>query len=79
MKLSVCGIDCDACRFASERNCPGCRAQEGKPFWGSCALYACAAEKGLPHCGKCGEFPCSTLREWASAENPERIDNLRKS
>jgi len=78
MKLAICGIDCDACKYAAERDCPGCQACEGKMFWGTCDLYACASEKGHAHCGLCAEFPCQTLNEYAAAENPERIDNLRK-
>jgi hypothetical protein len=35
-------------------------------------------EKKQEHCGKCPEFPCDKLKEWASSENPERIDNLKK-
>lgn len=76
MNLSICGIDCDMCKHKTENNCPGCRVLKGKPFWGHCDLYACAGEKDIPHCGKCGEFPCKMLKEWATAENPERIQNL---
>ena len=76
MNLSVCGIDCDECKYKTAKNCPGCRACKGTPFWGNCDLYACAIKKNLPHCGKCEEFPCEMLKEWASGENPERIQNL---
>ena len=75
---SICGIDCDACSFVAERGCKGCRAVQGKVFWGECELYQCNAEKQQEHCGKCAQFPCAKLQEWASGENPERIDNLRK-
>ena len=81
MNLSSCGIDCDACKYKFEQNCSGCRALKGKPFWSGesgCDLYTCAAGKGLPHCGACVEFPCAMLKEWATNENPERIENLRK-
>ena len=74
---SVCGIDCDTCRFKTEQNCNGCRSNEGKIFWGDCELYQCNAEKKQEHCGKCVKFPCNKLKEWASSENPERIENLR--
>lgn len=74
---SVCGIDCSTCKFKTENNCKGCRENEGKMFWGECDLYKCNSEKSLEHCGKCKDFPCDTLREWAKADNPERIDNLR--
>ena len=76
MNLSSCGLDCDACAIGKEKDCPGCHATKGNPFWGDCDLYACAAEKTLTHCGKCGKFPCDMLREWASQEGVERIDNL---
>lgn len=77
MNLSSCGIDCDACKYKLESGCTGCHSCKGNPFWGECELFACAAEKNLRNCGKCGEFPCNTLQEWASRENPERIDNLK--
>ena len=48
VKYSICGIDCDICKFKTEQS------------------------------GKCSQFPCDKLKEWASNENPERIDNLRK-
>ena len=76
MNLSSCGIDCAVCKFQTEQNCPGCRVHQGNPFWGKCDLYACATGKRLPHCGKCADFPCGMLHEWASSENPERIQNL---
>ncbi|GHV36295.1 hypothetical protein FACS18949_15540 [Clostridia bacterium] len=83
MTLSSCGIDCAACKFAVEQNCPGCHNLNGKPFWSSggvCDLYACADGKGLHNCGKCGEFPCGTLHDWAyqeEGENGRRIENLK--
>ncbi|MDR0819679.1 MAG: DUF3795 domain-containing protein [Oscillospiraceae bacterium] len=81
MNLSSCGIDCAACKFTAEKNCPGCHAVKGKPFWsadGDCDLYTCAADKVVHNCGKCSEFPCGMLKQWAESENPERIENLRK-
>ena len=77
--LSVCGIDCNACKFFLDKTCTGCRevAPIGKTPWnGRCDLYDCAAKKSLAHCGKCEKFPCPTLKEWASNENTERIQNL---
>lgn len=74
---SVCGIDCDTCKFKAEQNCEGCQLLKGKVFWGECELYKCSSEKGHEHCGMCSDFPCSKLQEWASSENPERIDNLK--
>lgn len=79
MNLSICGIDCDSCNFFTEKTCGGCReaAPKGRCVWGGrCDLYDCAAAKGHEHCGKCADFPCDTLKEWASSENTERIQNL---
>ena len=76
--ISICGIDCDACKYREEKGCKGCRANEGAIFWGACDLYKCCISKNLAHCGVCADFPCSMLQEWASSENPERIDNLRR-
>ncbi len=74
---SMCGIDCDICKYREEQNCGGCKACEGKIFWGECDLYKCSSAKQLEHCGKCGDFPCDKLKEWAKKDNPERIDNLK--
>jgi hypothetical protein len=60
-QFSPCGALCDYCVYFREEKqptCPGCRAVEGKPFWGSCETYACAEEHGVEHCGLCGDFPC---------------------
>ncbi len=76
-RYSICGIDCHNCRHREEQGCPGCQASEGKVFWGECELYFCNRQKGQEHCGLCREFPCAKLKEWASGENPERIDNLK--
>lgn len=77
MNLSVCGIDCDVCKFKLNNDRTGCHNIKGKVFWGECELYQCNAEKKQLHCGKCSQFPCAKLKEWASTDNPERIDNLR--
>ncbi len=75
---SICGIDCDKCKFYLEQTCRGCRKMEGKIFWGECELYQCCFQKKKKHCGQCEQFPCAKLKEWATGENPERIDNLKK-
>ncbi|MDE5671598.1 MAG: DUF3795 domain-containing protein [Eubacterium sp.] len=74
---SVCGIDCDICKYKEEMNCKGCKEIKGNVFWGDCELYQCNCEKKQEHCGKCSQFPCNKLKEWASTDNPERIDNLK--
>lgn len=76
--LSVCGIDCDTCKFHEESDCKGCRECEGKIFWGECKLFQCCSDKKKEHCGLCDKFPCDDLKEFASSQSPERIDNLRK-
>ena len=75
---SICGIDCSTCKFKTEQDCKGCKENKGKVFWGECKLYQCNLKKNQAHCGKCEQFPCNMLKEWASSENPERIENLRK-
>ena len=84
MKISMCGIDCDACKFKKENKCEGCRisAAKGECVWGGrCELHDCVVEKKLSHCGKCQSFPCQKLQDAHSNENPEgngiEIENLR--
>ena len=84
MNLSVCGIDCDACKFKKENKCEGCRisAAKGECVWGGrCELHDCVVEKNLSHCGKCQSFPCQKLQDAHRNENPEgngiEIENLR--
>ena len=90
MRLSSCGIDCDVCKFTVEKECPGCHALKGKPFWTSdvsCDLFACANGKKIHDCGKCSDFPCGMLQEWASGiddttglpEDGQRIKNLQST
>ena len=81
MDISSCGIDCAACKFTQEQNCPGCHAHKGNPFWGNCELYSCAGGKGLSNCAKCGTFPCEKLVDAHKNENPDgngiEIENLK--
>ena len=83
MNISPCGIDCDACKFKTEQNCPGCRAHKGRPFWGVCDhLYDCTVQKSVSHCGQCGDFPCQALIDAHKSENPDgngiEIETLKK-
>ena len=82
--ISVCGIDCNACKFKAENKCEGCRicAPKGQCVWGGrCDLHDCAVGKKLPHCGKCESFPCRKLIDAHKNENPNgngiEIENLR--
>jgi len=69
---SVCGIDCDTCKFKKEQNCKGCKVIKGKVFCVTLRLIGRIAS-----CAACAPLFLG-LKKWASSENPERIDNLRK-
>ena len=62
--------------------CQGCIESDGHCMeWtqsNSCPTHKCAREHKVQFCGLCPEFPCDKLKEWASSENPERIDNLKR-
>jgi len=85
--ISACGLECDTCPFFG-KNCEGCHAVKGRPFWTAehlggnpCPLYACAVEtKGLPGCGPCAELPCKKyfdLRD-PSASEEEHLAGIQK-
>lgn len=75
---SVCGINCELCKHKLLKVCNGCQDSNGRIFWGICEIYECTKKKQIEHCGTCETFPCEKLKKWAAAENPERIDNLKK-
>ena len=79
--MGRCGIDCEACNYREQMNCPGCPATEGKPFWGECKLAMCCISKGYEHCGQCQEFPCEVLKAFSydpdQGDNGQRIRNLQ--
>lgn len=84
MNISVCGIDCDACKFKLQGKCQTCRiaAKNGQCVWGGrCDTHDCATNQGLPHCGKCAKFPCEQLLNIHKSENPDggliEIENLK--
>jgi len=61
---TVCGYSCSGCDH-HKKECPGCEATKGKPFWTAfigidrCAIYDCCTnDKKFPHCGKCPELMC---------------------
>jgi hypothetical protein len=61
---TVCGYSCSDC-YHHTKECPGCGATKGKPFWtayagvGCCPVYDCCVnERNLPHCGKCPDLMC---------------------
>jgi len=72
---SYCGLSCEACEFKTGKNCGGCAATSGKPFWytGSCtcAVAECVKAKqqaggSLTFCGECADFPCATLKAYSN-------------
>lgn len=77
-----CGIDCETCEYRVQMSCSGCRAAEGKLFWGECDVAKCCVGKSLEHCGQCQEFPCKTLNDYAydaeHGDNGKRISTLRE-
>ena len=81
MNISVCGLDCDACKFKLENKCEGCRISAAKCqcVWnGRCDLHDCAVSKSLGDCGKCDNFPCDKLVKALEGENAlYALDNLR--
>ncbi|HYH03775.1 MAG TPA: DUF3795 domain-containing protein [Bacillota bacterium] len=74
--LTKCGIDCNEC-YAFSKDCPGCEAVAGQPFWTeqvgvtTCAVYQCCAAKDFENCGKCQDLPC---RIWYDLKDPSMSD-----
>ena len=67
--ISCCGIVCTDCA-AYPRECSGCNAVKGAPYWLSegsgevCPLYGCCVGgKKFLRCGSCKELPCSKFFE----------------
>lgn len=71
--MAYCGTWCGSCEWREKTGCKGCKLQEGRLFWGSCAVASCAIGKGLQHCGECALLPCETLQ--AAFDHPEHGDN----
>ncbi len=79
--IGICGAYCEACEWREPTNCAGCQTNQGKMFWGQCAVATCSVQKGFLHCGFCPELPCQTLKEAFShpehGDNGERLANLQ--
>jgi hypothetical protein len=56
--MSRCGEYCEGCKHRESDGSPGCRATQGKPFWGECKWAMCSISKGHEHCGQCQHFSC---------------------
>ena len=77
---TVCGYSCSRCDH-HRKECPGCGATKGKPFWTAyagvecCPVYDCCVnERKLPHCGKCPELMCERFSRF---KNPEVSDEIQ--
>ena len=73
--FSPCGLVCNDCKWykgEKDPHCLGCKAVEGKPFWGTCLTFSCAQKHGVENCGKCTDFPCKDFMErFDPTEGPE--------
>jgi hypothetical protein len=62
MRISVCGIACEACPRMVKGLCPngdtGCLPKKNR----FCQIATCAFEKGVARCFECVEFPCETTK-----------------
>ena len=74
---TVCGCSCSDCDHHG-KECPGCEAVKGKPFWTAyvnaecCPVYQCCTyERKLPHCGKCPELMCERFTRFRNPEMSE--------
>lgn len=57
---SVCGIDCDLCKYRTDMGCKGYKDTRGKVFWGECELYRCNAQKNSRStAANAGNFPAT--------------------
>lgn len=67
--MAKCGMDCTACRFALENDCPGCpyaaphESRERLFEDEECEVGICCEAKGFETCAECPDFPCEALRE----------------
>lgn len=71
--IGICGAYCGVCEWKDKMNCPGCRACQGRPFWGECLIARCAIDQGFSHCGFCPNLPCAKLQ--AAFDDPEHGDH----
>jgi hypothetical protein len=74
---TVCGSSCSDCDHL-KKECPGCGATKGKPFWTAyvgvdcCPVYDCCVnDRKLPHCGKCPDLMCERFTRF---KDPDMSD-----
>ena len=87
MTLSACGIICEECPFFG-KECQGCHAVEGRPFWasehlpeGHCPIHQCSVDKkGYVNCGGCSDLPCNIFYELKdpSVTKEEHLKGIEK-
>ena len=70
---AYCGSYCGTCVWKDKIDCKGCKANEGKMFWGECDIAKCCIGKRYIHCGECPFVPCERLR--AAFDDPEHGDD----
>jgi hypothetical protein len=87
MKLSPCGIDCDACPLKGKCG-NGCHDSCGKPFYIKnfgvvcCPIYDCSVNKnGYKTCGECPNLPCQLFFDWKdpSMSDEEHLKGVNKN
>ena len=72
MAETYCGKTCEACSFATQLNCPGCKAAQYSPIAAQCAIAACCRNRGHETCGTCN-FRENCLNLNKRDANPEQI------
>ncbi|MCI7766706.1 MAG: DUF3795 domain-containing protein [Oscillospiraceae bacterium] len=66
--MAKCGMDCTACRFSLENDCPGCpytfppESRERLFEDEECEVGICCEAKGFDTCARCTDFPCDALK-----------------
>lgn len=72
MAETYCGKTCEACSFATQLNCPGCKAAQYSPMAAQCAIAACCRNRGHETCETCNfRENCPNLNKRDA--NPEQI------
>ncbi|MBP3919316.1 MAG: DUF3795 domain-containing protein [Clostridia bacterium] len=80
--MAYCGTNCEECAWREQVNCKGCKANQGKMFWGECDKAKCCIANKFEHCGECAKMPCEILSAlFADPEHGDqgsRLNNLKK-
>ena len=79
--ISVCGADCAACKFYSDKVCKGCNECEGRVFHcpqgKECAIYHCCVNENFyESCIECPDIPCAV---WKKTRDPNMSDSEFKA